>query len=377
MVLAVVPAAAAAAIGYWKRPQPVLVQVRAAETGVVEATVANTRAGTVNACRRARLAPATGGQVASLPVREGDRVKAGALLLELWNEDLRAELTLAQREVRASAARAEETCVAAEVAEREALRLTRLREKNLASEEMADRAEGEATARRAACKAAQVTTEVNAARVQVTQAALERTLLKAPFDGTVAEVNAEVGEFATPSPIGVPTLPAIDLIDVGCLYVTAPIDEVDAPAIRAGMIARIVLDAFPGRRLAGKVRRVAPYVLDREKQARTVDIEVDFADPADIAGLIPGYSADTEVVLDVRSNVLRVPTEAVHDGDRVLVLGADGVLVERRIERGLSNWVYTEVTTGLEPDERVVVSIDREGVEAGAAAVAEDAAASR
>ena len=62
-------------------------------------------------------------------------------------------------------------------------------------------------------------------------------MLTAPFDGVVAEVNAELGEYVTPSPPGIPTPPAVDLIDDRCLYVTAPIDEVDAPEIRTGMPA--------------------------------------------------------------------------------------------------------------------------------------------
>ena len=92
-------AAAAVALFMWlSRPQPVLVRVQAVDRGDVEATVANTRAGTVKACRRARLSPATGGQIAALPVTEGDRVEQGQLLLELWNEDLAASLMLAERE---------------------------------------------------------------------------------------------------------------------------------------------------------------------------------------------------------------------------------------------------------------------------------------
>jgi len=371
IIAAVVIAAIAAAAWYWSRPKPVAVILKQVERGRVESTVANTRAGTVNACRRARLAPAIGGQIAKLPVREGNKVSAGQILLELWNDDLAAQLKLAERDADASRARADESCVSAEVAHREANRLTTLRARGLASEEDAERAVGNAKARAAACRAARASTQVNDARIDVAKAALERTLLLAPFDGTVAEVNGELGEFVTPSPIGVPTLPAVDLIDNSCLYVTAPIDEVDAPAIRAAMPARITLDAFPERRFAGSVRRVAPYVLEREKQARTVDIEVDFTDPQQLESLLPGYSADTEVVLATRDKVLRIPTEAILEGHRVLVYGSDGILSERRIEVGISNWKFTEVNSGLEAGEQIVVSVDREGVSAGAAVVPE------
>ena len=88
------------------------------------------------------------------------------------------------------------------------------------------------------------------------------------------------------------------------------------------------------------------------------------------ANLLPGYSADVEVLLSSREDVLRVPTQALIEGSRALVL-ADGVLEEREITRGTSNWEYVEVLDGLSQGELVVLSVDREGVEAGASAVRE------
>ncbi|NIP71734.1 MAG: efflux RND transporter periplasmic adaptor subunit [Gammaproteobacteria bacterium] len=358
---------------YLSRPEPVEVRAKTVDRGPVEATVANTRAGTVEACRRARLAPAIGGQIAELPVREGDYVQRAQILLELWNDDLAAELQLAQQEAKAAAARAEQACVSADVAQREADRLTKLQARGLASEEATERAVGQAKSSRAACAASRASIGVSRARVAVAQAALERTRLRAPFEGTVAEINGELGEFATPSPVGIPTLPAVDLVDTTCLYVKAPIDEVDAPAIRAGMPARISLDAFPERHFDGTVRRVAPYVLDVEKQARTVDVEAEFAESHAVENLLPGYSADVEIVLDRKDSVVRVPTEAVQEGSRVLVYRPqDRTLAERTITPGLSNWVYTEVRAGLEPGDRVITSVDREGVRPGAMVAIEE-----
>ena len=85
-------------IWYGSRPKPIAVAVTHVARGTVESTVANTRAGTVKACRRARLAPAIGGQISHLYVKEGDHVVTGQLLLALWNDDLEAQKQLAQRE---------------------------------------------------------------------------------------------------------------------------------------------------------------------------------------------------------------------------------------------------------------------------------------
>ncbi len=168
-----------------------------------------------------------------------------------------------------------------------------------------------------------------------------------------------------------PTPPVVDIIDNTCFYVTAPIDEVDAGELRVGMRARISMDAFKNRTFAGRVRRIADYVLDLEKQARTVDVEAAFDAPGETEDLLAGYSADIEVILDERADVVRLPTEAILDNRRVFVFDpADGVLREKQIKTGLSNWNWTEVREGVAPGQQVVVNVDIPGLKDGAPAVA-------
>jgi HlyD family secretion protein len=353
---------------YASRPTPIDVEVVAVDRGVVAETVTNTRAGTIEACRRAKLAPPMGGQIAKLHVKKGDAVKRDQLLLELWNEDTRAQITLAERDVVASQARAEEACVAASVARREANRYASMLERKLVAVDTAERSKGDADSREAACRAATQNTLVSRSRVDAARAALDRTQLRAPFDGVVAEINGELGEFVTPSPIGIATPPAVDVVDTSCIYVTAPIDEVDAPRIREGMPARVTLDAFRDKRFPAHVRRVAPYVLEVEKQARTVEIEAEL-DTRDDRSLLPGYSADVEVILDERADVVRVPTRAVLEGKRVYVFdAAAGVVQIRAVTTGLSNWEFTEIVSGLAVGDQVVTTVDRDRLADGVAA---------
>jgi HlyD family secretion protein len=356
-----------AIVVYSRRPTPVEVSAYTLSEGEVLASVANTRVGTIKACRRTYLAPATGGQVASLYVKEGDKVKQGQLLLEVWNQDLKAQVALQKAQIEASRASAEQACQLAGGAEREAARLSRLQKyKQIVSEEQVDKSVTGGKSQRAACHAAQRAVEVAEAQLAVAEAAVQRTLVLAPFDGTVAEINAELGEFVTPSPPGIPTLPPIDLLDVSCLLVSAPIDEVDAAAIKTGMSACVSLDAFPDKRCSGVVTRVAPYVLEKEKQARTVDVEVTLKDPKDLAELLPGYSADIEVQLAKKDLTLRLPAEAIMDNHRVLLIDDDNVLHEQSFQPGMSNWNFTEVLSGLKAGDRVVLSVGKEGVAAGA-----------
>jgi HlyD family secretion protein len=342
------------------------------ERGTVEASVSNTRAGTVNACRRAKMSPSAGGQIAKLLVKKGMRVRKGQVLLELWNDDLHAQERLAQEQLQTSMTRVQEVCTLAEASQREAVRSQELRDKGFISAQQLDRAVSDATSRKASCAVARNDIEQSKSRIALARAGLERMVLRAPFDGVVADISGELGEYATPSPPGIPTLPAIDLIDDSCLYVSAPIDEVDAAKLKIGQPARITLDAIRGRTFAGKVRRIAPYVLDLEKQARTVEVEVEFDKPATDDNLLVGYSADVEIIHEVRDQVLRISTQTLLEGNRVLLYGSKGVLEERKVMTGLSNWEYVEVVSGLELGDRIVSSLDRAGVKAGVRVVPEE-----
>lgn len=352
------------AVWFATRPKPIEVELATIIRGTVESTVVNTRAGTVKACRRAKLAPATGGQIIKLEVKEGERVKQGQMLLEIWNSELTAKLELAQQQMLTAEKRRREACIIADNAHRQSRRMRQLVAKNFVSQERSDDADAKALARQASCDA--LTTDVKRAQaqIQVVQSGLERTVLTAPFAGIVARITGEIGEYATPSPPGIATPPVIDLIDDTCLYVSAPMDEIDAPKLKTGQFTRITLDALPGQVFTGKIRRIAPYVTEVEKQARTVDVEVDFDEPPNLL-LLVGYSADVEAVIDRHDDVLRVPAQAIRQKNKVLVLGADSKLEERSVETGLTNWAFTEVINGLEAGDQVFLTSDQDDVKAG------------
>lgn len=367
VVLALVVLAVLVALVLWvKRPQPIAVAVVEIAQGRVESSVANTRAGTVEACQRTKLSTTMGGRIEVLAVKEGDRVKKGQLLMKLWNDDQQAQATVAASQVETARKRMAEACTVAANAAKEAQRQSALLAQGFISSSREEQVRSEAQARRAGCEAASADVAQTQARLAATRVEQNRTVLYAPFAGTVAKVVGEVGEYSTPSPPGVPTPPAIDLIDDTCLYVKAPMDEVDAPKIEPGQAVRVSFDALPKQSFAGTVRRIAPYVSALEKQARTVDIEVSLTPDAKTPRLLVGYSADVEVVLAVRSSVLRVPTSAIAEGNSVLLAGSEGVLVQRSIKTGLANWEYTEVLEGLKAGDKVVTSLEREGVKAGA-----------
>ncbi len=342
----IVAALLLAGVWWLNRPQPQVVEAVTVAQGDVVVTVVNTRAGTVKSCSRSRLALPLGGVVDKLWVKEGDRVEQGQKLLELWNDDLQAALAQATVDHEHSELARQQSCLQAQFDRRESQRLEKLVKQNLASETNADNARTRAQNSELACAAAKLTQQISQAQVDLAQARIRQTQLYAPFAGVVAEVNGELGEYLTPSPPGVPTPPAIDLLDDHCFYVSAPIDEVDAAKVALQMPVTVSLDALPGQTFAAEVRRIAPYVLDLEKQARTVEVEAELNLTDEAPKLLIGYSADLEIELARAEDVVRIPAEAVTD-EGVVYRVRDGVAEPVKPEFGLRNWSWIEVKSGL------------------------------
>lgn len=373
-ILALVLLAAAALVA-WRLlvPKRIPVRVVAAERGTVEKTATNNRAGTVEARLRAKISPDQGGRVAELPHRRGDRVRRGDVLLRLDDSLEKGQVVVARRERAAAAAEAERACLAASLARRELERNRKLAEERIVAADSLDRFDSAAREADAACGSARAGEERAVAALALAETALDKRTVYAPFDGILAELSTEVGEWVTPAPPAVPVPPVLDLVDPTSIHLALPMDEVDAASLVPGLPARATVDSHPGKTFPGHVARVAPYVLDVEAQNRTVEIEVELEDQKLAATLLPGTSADVEVILETRHDVLRLPTAAILAGDRVLVVEGNR-LVERKVGRGLSNWDFTEIVSGLEPGENVVSAIDRPEIRAGAEVEIETAA---
>jgi HlyD family secretion protein len=103
-------------------------------------------------------------------------------------------------------------------------------------------------------------------------------------------------------------------------------------------------------------------------------VEVEFLEPPADLRLLPGYSADVEILIEANSDVLRLPTETLRDGDRVLLVLADDTLEERAVATGLANWRFTEVAAGVVAGDRVVLTLDQKGLQAGIRVAVQDTA---
>ena len=360
------------------RPPPIAVKVVAAEKGLVEETVTNSRAGTVRSRHDAFLSMENAGKIAAVHRRPGDAVKTGDVLVELDDVEANAALDMARRERDTVVALVNESQAMYDNVVRELERNNGLVKSGVVSAEVVDQLRSRRDGADAQLQAAKARIAHQDATLEMAQVRLRKLRLVAPFDGVVwdptgAPVSIVAGTAAPESPDryiepgewGQPGKPVIRLIDPANLYVRAEIDEVDLARVKAGLPVRVLLDPYRGRHFPGKIARVAPVVSDAERQNRTLEIEVEFDGGLPVPDLRTGTSADVEVILDQAENVLRVPAYAVIEGKRVLVL-ENGRAADRPVTTGLRNWEFVEIRSGLNPGDRVILTLDKAEVKAGA-----------
>src|SRR5467141_2672794 len=226
--------------------------------------------GYVVAQRKAAVASKGTGRLVYLGVVEGDRVRTGQVIARIEDADVRAQLAQAQANVQLSRAELHD-------AERALGRERVLGDSGASSQASFDAAEFRYQRVKAGIAAAE-------AAVDAAQVALENTVIRAPFDGTVLTKNADVGEVVAPLAASAFSKSAVVTIaDLRSLQVEADVAESNLEAISAGQPCEIVLDAYPDERYAGVVAKIVPTA-DRAKA--TVQVKVAFR--SDDARLLRG-----------------------------------------------------------------------------------------
>ena len=318
--------------------------------GTVEDAVTNSQAGTVKTRLRSTLGSEAPGRVVAIPHREGARVRRGELLVQLDDATARAQLDLARRERAAAEANLVSARATATLARLDFERTSQLFHDGLSSQQAMDQARTRNEQASADADAARAQVERAAASVRLAEDALRDLRVTAPFDGVVTQRFVELGAAV------VPGQPLLEVLNPDSLYVSAPIDEMDIGRLRNGLPARITLDPYAGVTWQGTVTRVAPFVNDVLQQNRTLEIEVALRPASGDPVPKPGVSSDVEVVIQHKDDVLRVPTSALLEGHRVLLVER-GKVVSREVKTGLHNWDWTEVVSGLSGGETVVASL--------------------
>ncbi|MFN7980680.1 MAG: efflux RND transporter periplasmic adaptor subunit [Vicinamibacterales bacterium] len=347
-----------------------------------------TASGEIVASRYADIGSSVMGKIVSLPVAEGDRVRAGQVLAQIDRVQAQSDAASATEQTRAlesdeRAAQEQVRATEADVAAAEA----RLRDANqvlkrrqeLRAEQLvaaadldaaaaaADAATAQVAAARAAVDRARQNLETAARRVSQSKAqqrraadVLEKTSIPSPIDGVVTRLRVRNGEMVV---VGVQNQPGTTLMtisDLGAIDTEVKVAEADVLRVAVGQKAEVTLEALPGKRFAGKVVEIGASALPVTGTAAAREFRVVIRLDAPDAGLRPGLTGDAEIVTSERTNVQTVPLQSVVlrtiDGQSrtgVFTVDATGVARFTPVTSGTIGGLDIEVA-GLQDGTRVV-----------------------
>lgn len=388
-LLIVVVAALIGFAGYtlYSGTQRLPVKTVAVTRGHVRLTVSTVFTGSVVSGREATVSFQTGGQLGALAVQEGMMVKAGEVIARLDDVELQAQLSLAEANVHAAQAQLqrarlslplEDSQVRAEITQSQASldnasttyrRWQDLYAKGAVARQHVEEAQMRYDMAKSRYEAAMAAVTRNAARRQEVAAAeatvkqmeassqmarirLGQTVLRAPFAGLVTRTFANVGEF-----VGIGK-PLAHLVEPDSLHIKAVVDEADALKVHVGQQAIVAMDVFQGGKLEGRVAEISPVISSARQESRTSEVKIQLDDRS--IALKPGLSADIEIIVEEVPNVLRLPTHVILERERgkYVHVVRDGRVQERPIRIGASNWDFTQIASGLQEGDRVIISVD-------------------
>jgi len=343
--------------------QPLEVDVVKAARGTVTDEISSASAGEVLAERDAQVRGEISGRVLAVKHRRGDRVKKGDAIVVLDASDLDARLHQAQATLEAQRAQVAQADAHADAAKKSAQRDRSLAEKGAETQQMADDSEARSKEADAAAQAAHAQLDQASASLQVAKVARSHAELTAPFDGLLADLTVDPGDELT---VGATVF---QVVDDSRLRVEAPIDEADIGKVQVGQKATLRLDALPDHPIPGVVSRMDPTVRKDEKGARTLKLEVEVSDlPGAMAkGLRPGMSANVDVRVSEKNDLIYLPTNVIvgRGTKRTVYVVEGGVAKEHQVQVGLNSWERSEIVSGVSDGQQVISSLNAKGLADG------------
>src|SRR3954468_6329007 len=304
-----------------------------------QASVELTSTGYVVAQSVSAVASKVAGKVKAQHVRQGAKVKAGDVLLEIDPSDQNASIATAQSQ--AAAARARVMTARARVAEMElqAKRAQSLAQQGIGPKGTADDLEARVVSLKEQVKASEAEAKAADALVAALRVNLGNFTVAAPIAGTVVNKPPEVGEFVGPQPAGVAIdMGGVQIADFTTLMVETDVPEARLSQIKMGGPAEIVLDAFASKRFRGKAVEVTPKV---NRTKATVTVKVAFVDESE--GVLPDMAARVSFLTgELDKEALKIPPKTVVPSSAVAEV--QGSKVVYRVEGGVVR--LTPVTLG-------------------------------
>jgi RND family efflux transporter MFP subunit len=313
---------------------------------VQEQTVPDTFqvSGTVYASRSTQLSAEIMGRITAINVREGDPVRAGGTLVVI--DDVQPKAGYEQAQAAVTAANHELAAAESEhaLAQTTFTRMKGLYEKKSISPHEFDEINARVQSAAARNDAAVAVRAQAAAGLEQSRILLERTRVRAPFDGVITERRVDPGALASPG------LPLLTVESTGRYRLEANVNERDLKYVRMNAAVPVLLDAFDGAPLSGKVVQIVPAA-DPASRSFVVKVELP-SNPK----LRSGLYGRTEFLRGKKQAVL-VPRSAVLQNGQlqnVYVVGDDQTIALRYVTLGVERTEGMEVLSGLGPGERVV-----------------------
>lgn len=363
---------------YYSTNKFVMVKVTSVRKGSIEKTITSVSSGTVEPLRRVKLQALLPLKIKKVNLKEGDRVKEGDVIIKLDDAETKLRLELQKAALTTAEFRLHDMEEQYRLTKDNYERTKKLYGEGFIPESRFDEVKGQLVSTERGLAIAK--NAINEAKlgIRLTEEELEKTNIRAPFNGRISFLNATRGEM--PSYIGTDTgiitsqnlssaqdmKPFCEIIDDSVLKIKAPFDEVDATKIRLGQEARINSDTVPGMVLKGKVIFVSPVVSKTLEQNRTVDVEVSI-NKADKERLSVGASVDAEIILHVEGDVRLIPTNSIieKEGKKFVYSVENNIIRKKFIKTGISGWESTEILEGIKEGDRVITSLDVAGIEDG------------
>ncbi len=293
------------------------------------------------------VGPRVAGRIEAIPVRLGDRVEQGQLVVKVEDRELRQQVSQVEANLQVNRATVVSRENDAKVTAAALERARTSEERGLISKvalEDADARHNSAVSQVAVAQAQLASTQARLDELKIT---LSNTSVLSPVNGFVGRRNLDPGAFA-----GTNTA-ILSLVDISIVRLIANIVEKDFKRIERGADAVVEVDAFPGESFKGQVSRVSPIF---DPATRMAPIEIEVANPG--FRLKPGMYARVRLLAEHREAILTVPRAAVVDvGGRHGTYLADGDVARfRDLRTGISDDERIEVLEGLEEGARVVTT---------------------
>jgi HlyD family secretion protein len=322
--------------------------------------------GKIEARTQAKISADIMGKIVHLPVKEGDTVRRGQLLLQLDDTQYRSASTQAQAAFSAARAHVRDAENTLKVGESNYTRQKALWDQKLLSQAEWDQATRIIESARIAVSTSRDEVARAQAAVQGADDNLSKTRFVAPFDGVVSALNVEVGENVITGTMNNPGTQVLIVSDLSRMLVKADVDETDVVDLRLGHKAKITVDALPDTSFAGTVVEIgntAKRSITSTVEGQTnFEVKVVFDDK--VPEVRPGMTADVEIATATHEKTRGVPIQAVVVRTERELQKAEkkGKPQARRKAGGETAFAAEDDTVGRKDKEITGVFVVREGV---------------